>query len=511
MKKHLTFILLMVLATITCKAQNERRLALVIGNAEYLGKGNSLRNPVNDANDVSTKLKTLGFDVTTLRNGSKLEMKDAIHQFSVKAKNSDVALFYYSGHGLQSEGQNYMMPVDAEPDSPADIEYSCYPLNQLLDKLDESNCPMKIVVLDACRNNPFTRGWYRSSAEDGLASVNPPRGTFITFATAAGSKALDGTGRNSPYTNAFLETLDVPNLTLFDFFNTVGQQVLEETNNRQDPWTNHSTMKGDFCFNRNKESNKPKSKKESTLTFNVNGVNFNMKLVEGGTFLMGTQKDDPNGDNYDEMSVPQENPPHMVSLDDYYIGETEVTQALWNAVMESSFQKNYDWDSTWGIGDNYPAYSIPWEDCYWFINKLNKITGRNFRLPTEAEWDYAARGGNKSKGYAYAGSNSIDDVAWYDGKTTNYDYGLRPVKTLLPNELGLFDMSGNVWEWCSDWYDSYSDKAQINPAGPVGGSRHICRGGSFNTHAWYCRTANRLINLPAFSSFETGFRLVLSE
>ena len=248
MKKHI-LIILMVLFAITAFAQSEKRLALVIGNAEYVGKGNTLRNPVNDANDVSTKLKALDFDVTTLRNGSKLEMKDAIHQFSVKAKNSDVALFYYSGHGLQSEGQNYMMPVDAEPDSPADIEYSCYPLNQLLDKLDESNCPMKIVVLDACRNNPFTRGWYRSSAEDGLASVNPPRGTFITFATAAGSKALDGTGRNSPYTNAFLETLDVPNLTLFDFFNTVGQQVLEETNNRQDPWTNHSTMKGDFCFN----------------------------------------------------------------------------------------------------------------------------------------------------------------------------------------------------------------------------------------------------------------------
>ncbi len=264
MKKHLTFILLMVLATITCKAQNERRLALVIGNAEYVGKGNSLRNPAHDATDVATKLQTLDFDVTTLINGSKLQMKDAIHQFGIKAKDYDIALFYYSGHGLQSKGYNYMMPVDAELDSPADIEYACYPLNQLLDKLDESNCPMKIIVLDACRNNPFTKGWYRGNDEEGLASVNPPRGTFITFATAAGSVALDGSGRNSPYTTAFLETLDTPNLSIFDFFNTVGQVVLEKTHGKQDPWTNHSTMKGDFCFNMGTISGTHEGKQETT-------------------------------------------------------------------------------------------------------------------------------------------------------------------------------------------------------------------------------------------------------
>lgn len=248
MKKHLTILFLMFVSI--SFAQNEKRIALVIGNAEYLGKGCSLRNPAHDAEDVSTKLKTLGFDVTTLIDGSLLQMKDAVNIFGSKSKDYDIAFFYYSGHGLQTKGNNYMMPVDAEPNTAADVEYECYPLNRLLDKLDESNCPMKIIVLDACRNNPFTKGWYRGNAEEGLASVQSPKGTFITFATAAGSVAYDGTGRNSPYTSAFLQTLDTPNLSLFEFFNTVGLLVLEETHNKQDPWVNYSTMKGSFCFNK---------------------------------------------------------------------------------------------------------------------------------------------------------------------------------------------------------------------------------------------------------------------
>ncbi len=250
MKKTFTILIIVVLAHITAFAQNERRLALVIGNAEYVGKGNTLRNPVNDANDVSTKLKTLGFDVTTVLNASMLEMDDAIDAFGRKAKDYDIVLFYYSGHGLQSKGDNYLVPVDAELRSEADVKYKCTAVNLLLDKLDESECPMKIVVLDACRNNPFAKSWHRGEFSRGLASVNPPKGTFITFSTASGSVALDGTGRNSPYTTAFLETLNTPNLSLFDFFNEVGKLVLKTTDAEQDPWTNHNTMTGSFFFNK---------------------------------------------------------------------------------------------------------------------------------------------------------------------------------------------------------------------------------------------------------------------
>lgn len=512
------FLILAIIASITCHGQSEKRLALVVGNSEYLGKGNSLANPAHDAEDVSAKLKTLGFDVTTLIDGSLLQMKDAINLFSSKAKDYDIAFFYYSGHGLQTKGSNYMMPVDAEPSTAADIEYECYPLNRLLDKLDESNCPMKIIVLDACRNNPFTKGWYRGSAEEGLASVQSPKGTFITFATAAGSVAYDGTGRNSPYTTAFLQTLDTPNLSLFEFFNTVGQLVLEETQNKQDPWVNYSTMKGNFCFNRNKESNKPKSKKESTLTFNVNGVSFNMKLVEGGTFWMGAQNTDPNKPNFDDYEyVELDSPVHSVTLSTFYIAETEVTEALWKAVMGNyptfGWNEDYSYLKMISSGDNHPLEMPSWnEECEEFLTRLNHITGKHFRLPTEAEWEFAARGGIHSRGYKYSGSDDLQTVGWFDDNSTGTSS--HEVKLLKSNELGVYDMSGNVEEWCSDLYSEYSEKPQTNPHVtyiPDGWTFYrVKRGGNYESLPRMCRVSFRSSNMDEML-YGIGFRLALSE
>ena len=531
MKKHL-ILLLMAIAAITANAQTEKRLALVVGNSEYLGKGNSLANPAHDAEDVSAKLNTLGFDVTTLIDGSILQMKDAIQQFSSKAKDYDIAFFYYSGHGLQTKGNNYMMPVDAELDSPADIEYACYPLNQLLDKLDESNCPMKIIVLDACRNNPFTKGWYRGSTEEGLVSVQSPKGTFITFATAAGSVAYDGTGRNSPYTMAFLQTLDTPNLSLFEFFNTVGQLVLDETQNKQDPWVNYSTMKGSFYFNKRatpkpsvvqaSTSQKPSTTqpqpeivsapavtsaqsspapptdtKSESLTFTVNDVSFVMKRVEGGTFWMGAQNTDPDGRNYDSEAGNGEGPVHSVTLSNYYIGEAEVTQALWKAVMGNA--------SCYRKGDDLPIYQVSHYQCRKFISKLNELIGCAFRMPTEAEWEFAARGGKKCQGFKYSGSNNIKEVAWFDKNSRGKPHKIKEKK---PNELGLFDMSGNIQEWCCDRYDNYSPSSLINPKS-IEGSCYVMRGGEFASFARHCRNASRGGSLPETGG--GGLRLCLPE
>ena len=517
MKKRLTFILLMAIATITCQAQSEKRLALVVGNSEYLGKGNSLANPAHDAEDVSAKLKTLGFDVTTLIDGSLLQMKDAINLFSSKAKDYDIAFFYYSGHGLQTKGSNYMMPVDAEPSTTADIEYECYPLNRLLDKLDESNCPMKIIVLDACRNNPFTKGWYRGNGEEGLASVQSPKGTFITFATAAGSVAYDGTGRNSPYTTAFLQTLDTPNLSLFEFFNTVGQLVLEETQNKQDPWVNYSTMKGSFYFNKKatpapavtsaqSSPAPPTDTKSESLTFTVNGVSFVMKRVEGGAFWMGAQNTDPDGRNYDSESLNIESPVHKVILNSFYIGETVVTQALWKAVM-GNLPTSLLEKPTYQC-DNCPIVEVSWEDCYEFITKLNKLTNKNFHLPTEAEWEYAARGGQKSKGFKYSGSNYLKDVS------LRSSIGMGSVKVKYPNELGIYDMTGKVWQWCNDFYDKYSNYEQNNPNPQKTNSnnlKHIMRGGSYIYVEGNCRVSFRYPESDNYKSIDVGFRLALSE
>ena len=227
-------------------------------------------------------------------------------------------------------------------------------------------------------------------------------------------------------------------------------------------------------------------------TFTVNGVTFEMIAVKGGTFTMGCTSEQ-GGDCYND-----EKPTHNVALSDYYIGKFEVTQKLWKAVMGSN-------PSNWK-GDELPVESVSWNDVQEFITKLNQKTGANFRLPTEAEWEYVARGGNKSRGYKYSGSNKIGKVAWY---TDNSGSKTHQVGTKSPNELGIYDMSGNVWEWCQDWYGSYSSSSQTNPTGPSSGSCRVLRGGSWNCHARDCRVSNRGINSPGYRSGYNGFRLVL--
>jgi formylglycine-generating enzyme required for sulfatase activity len=227
--------------------------------------------------------------------------------------------------------------------------------------------------------------------------------------------------------------------------------------------------------------------------FTVGGVSFTMKEVAGGTFTMGATSEQGSdaGNN--------EKPAHQVTLSNYYIGETEVTQALWHAVMGSnpSFRK----------GVNLPVEQVSWDDCQEFIKELNRITGKKFRLPTEAEWEYAARGGNKSKGYKYSGSNNIDDVAWYGNSGSN----THTVKTKTPNELGIYDMSGNVWEWCSDWEGSYSSNAQTNPTGPSTGSYRVVRGGNWSLGARFCRVSYRNSNAPGNRISNLGLRLACGD
>ena len=227
--------------------------------------------------------------------------------------------------------------------------------------------------------------------------------------------------------------------------------------------------------------------------FTVNGVSFDMVRVEGGTFRMGATSEQ-GSDVWDN-----EKPVHSVTLSGYYIGKTEVTQALWKAVMGSNPSKF--------IGDNLPVEMVSWDDCQEFIRELNALTGQNFRLPTEAEWEFACRGGNNSRGYKYSGSNNLGSVAWYDGNSGNKTH---PVGTKAPNELGIYDMSGNVWEWCADWYGDYSSGAQTNPTGPYGGSNRVYRGGSWNYDVGRCRSSNRDFYYPWIRDIILGLRLALS-
>jgi formylglycine-generating enzyme required for sulfatase activity len=230
----------------------------------------------------------------------------------------------------------------------------------------------------------------------------------------------------------------------------------------------------------------------SSKTFTFSGVSFDMVKVQAGSFTMGATS---------EMKAPEsdEKPTHQVTLtNDYYIGKTEVTQALWKAVMGNN--------PSYFKGDNLPVESVNWDDCQKFISKLNSLTGQIFRLPTEAEWEFAARGGNNSNHYQYSGSNELGDVAWYDGNSGSKTHA---VATKQPNELGLYDMSGNVWEWCSDWFGNYSSSSQTNPTGPNSGSGRVFRGGSWNYNAHFCRSSFRFNFNPDYSYYSQGLRLVL--
>ena len=235
-------------------------------------------------------------------------------------------------------------------------------------------------------------------------------------------------------------------------------------------------------------------------SFTVNGVTFKMVSVPGGTFTMGD----------DASSYSNQKPGHQVTLSDYMIGQTEVTQELWQAVMGSN-------PSYFTGKAKRPVEQVTWSDCQAFVMKLNQLTGRQFRLPTEAEWEFAALGGNSSHGYTYSGSNTIGDVAWYSVNagsgvgSSSADYSTHEVGTKAPNELRLYDMTGNVREWCLDWFGNYSSAAQSDPTGATTGSYRLTRGGYWSTTATYCAVKYRVSGGLTLTSNTLGLRLALDE
>ena len=256
-----------------------------------------------------------------------------------------------------------------------------------------------------------------------------------------------------------------------------------------------ATLAGVLTTNTKVSTNTASSLSGNTITIPVkNGISIDMVRVEAGTFTMGATP---------EMESPfdWEKPTHQVTLtNDYYIGKYEVTQALWQAVMDNN-PSNFK-------GDNLPVESVSWDDCQEFISKLNRITGKTFRLPTEAEWEYAARGGKKSRGYQYSGSNNISDVAWYKNNSGRKTHA---VGSKQANELGIYDMSGNVCEWCQDRYGKYSSSSQANPTGANSGSSRVFRGGCWGNPAGFCSSSFRIDFTPDNRGSLLGLRLILSE
>ncbi|MBN2140358.1 MAG: SUMF1/EgtB/PvdO family nonheme iron enzyme [Desulfovibrionaceae bacterium] len=505
-----------------------RKVALVIGNSDYATS--PLKNPVNDAADMAKKLKQLGFDVVSKLNADKRTMVQAVDEFGGRLKGADVGLFYFAGHGMQIKGRNYLIPVKVHIASEADVEFEGLDAGRVLSRMESAGNRLSIVVLDACRDNPFARSF--RSAEQGLAQMDAPTGSLIAYATAPGSVAADGSGRNGLYTQHLLRNMDVPGMGVERMFKNVRIGVLNDTGGKQTPWES-SSLTGDFYF-----AGQPKaieaqpldksgtlkmaaedsekrgnSAPEQTLalapapplppvaqlkvktgeTWNDPATGMSFAFVPGGCFEMGC------GPWTGECGQ-DEAPVHEVCVRDFWIGRYEVTQGQWKKVMGVDPPRP-------GDSDAHPAAGVSFDDAQEFIDTLAGLgSGRfRYRLPTEAEWEYACRSGGKPE--AFSGATSPSRSAWYAG---NSGFKTHPVGTLKPNGLGIYDMSGNVWEWVQDVYDAgaYAAHAKDNPLFEKYGSHRVLRGGSYNFAAGNARCSGRYRGGTGFRGEDFGLRLV---
>ncbi len=541
------------------------RFALVIGNSAY--STGSLRNPVNDADAVSQALKDLGFAVMLHKNADRRTMAKALRDFRRKLTSKSAAFFFYAGHGIQVAGENYLVPIGADPQEEYEVRFSCFPVAQVLSALEESESSLKVVVLDCCRNNPFKRSWSRSSSAKGLATINQvPDGTLIAFATAPGKEAADGTGKNSPYTRNLCKVLKSRppgGLELVDAFRDASRAVKQEIGQR--PWLNMEASLRDFYLWRPPaiSSNSPPNSGMASPLPNIpalplpelpstnleeeitNSIGMRLRLIPAGEFMMGSPEDEKGrGD--------EEGPQHRVRITKpFYIGITEVTVGQFRAFVEATGYKSdaeRDEKGGWGwnesIGDfekdsrytwrnpgfpqtdDHPVVNVSWNDAVAFCKWLSRKEGRTYRLPTEAEWEYACRAGTTTayyhgedpEGLAAVG-NVADETAKekFSGWTTisgrdGYIF-TAPVARFRPNAFGLYDMHGNVWEWCSDWYDYeyYASSPSSDPLGPVTGFlSRVYRGGAWDILPGGCRSAYRCASYPEVRSYNRGFRVARS-
>lgn len=601
-------------------SQTTKRIALVIGNGRYTSVS-PLDNPVNDATDISAALVGLGFDVIKGTDASLVQMRRLIREFGERLeRQKGVGLFYYAGHGVEVRGKNFLIPVDADIAREVETEDYAIDVSTILRQMEAANNGFNIVILDACRNNPFARGWSRSNDTGGLANVLAPTGTYIAFAAAPGSTASDGKGtRNGVFTAALLKNIKRPNLKLEEVFKSTREEVMAQTGRKQVPWDS-SSVQGDFYFNRAagsvavnptkleapvkdetltardaaaiereawsyiRNSNDPqefrdflkdfpsganagnaKVKLEQTAwdavkdskdkakiqaylsefssgtnaplarirlrqleasvavlpsntessantggaiaagTVRKNSIGMELVYVPPGEFTMGSSEKDIDEYMYAFRAVDglsrswfdDEKPQHRVKISEgFWMGKFEVTQGQWRSVMgdDPSYFKD--------CGQTCPVEKVSWEDIQIFLRKLNqKNDGFEYSLPTEAQWEYSARGGTTT---LYGGTGNLDDMGWYDKNSSGRSH---PAGQKQPNGFGLYDMHGNVWEWCEDYYGTYSAGDSTDPKGASSGIYRVLRGGSWSVNAYDARSAYRVRIEPGLRVNSVGFRV----
>ncbi|HEY9844443.1 MAG: SUMF1/EgtB/PvdO family nonheme iron enzyme [Candidatus Sericytochromatia bacterium] len=487
-------------------AQAEKRVALVIGNGDYKTLGR-LANPVNDAREMARTLEKLGFRVVLRENVPDVDQfLAAMHEFSSQLTPDSVALIFYAGHGVQVNGINYLIPTQVQIASEREIPYRALNLDDLIQTLQEGKSRLNILVLDACRDNPFVQS--SRSLQRGLAIVqNQPNNFLVAYATAPGKTASDGlgTGEHGLFTQELLKAIATPGLSIEQVFKRVRINVKQLSHDQQVP-EERSVLTEDFFFapapgevirptpvpfTRPSPEPTPRPTAQGPPTEIIDRLGMKFNLIPAGSFLMGS----PNNEIGRESDERQ----HQVTIArPFYLQTTELTQGQWQAVMGFN-------PAHFNNDPNLPVENVSFEDVQSFIQRLNDRQEGRYRLPTEAEWEYAARSGSSAAWAFGPQAGRLDAFAWF---SANAEGRTHKVASKSPNAWGLYDMYGNVWEWVADWYGEYPDQTVPDPMGPAEGSFRVVRGGAWFIEAPLARSAVRGRNAPGYKAVGLGFRLV---
>ena len=526
MKKFYTVLFFLVAAL----SFAQQKYALVIGNGNYTGLS-KLANPVNDANDMASALQSLGFTVDKILDGNLDQIENAVirlkNRLSV-SKNS-YGFFFYAGHGVQSSGVNYLIPVGANITSENTLRDRAVSVQWTLSELNDAGNDLNVVVLDACRDNPFA--WARSGSRGLTVIPNQPADSIVVYATSAGSTAADGTGRNGLFTAQLLKNIATPGLDVTEIFRRTGADVAQASDRKQIPAV-YSQFFGNAYLGSapvatapvqptpapqpapSQQSTPAPAVQPAAVLVNPQPASSNMVCIDGGTFMMGSPSNEANRSS-DEIQ-------HQVTVSSFYMGKYEVTQKEYQEVMGTN-PSNFK-------GDNFPVESVSWYDAVNYCNRLSQregltptytVNGKNvtwnqnangYRLPTEAEWEYACRAGTTTP-FSTGNSITTSQASYLRSSTT-------AVGSYSPNPWGLYDMHGNVLEWCWDIYSSYvTQTREDNESGYsiylVGGGQQsssgsssvVIRGGCWRDDAKWLRSALRVQCTPSVQSPHIGFRI----
>ncbi|MCB1528056.1 MAG: SUMF1/EgtB/PvdO family nonheme iron enzyme [Hyphomicrobiaceae bacterium] len=521
--------LLLFISIVNHSANAQQRIALVIGNGAYKHT-TSLTNPPNDAKLFAKTLERIGFKVTLQTNADQQTMKRALRDFISALDRSGpetVGLVYYAGHGVQVDGLNFLIPVDAQIERESDVAIETVNASDLLDGMRRARSKLNIVILDACRNNPF-RGFSRGAMR-GLARLNAPRGSYVVFATAPGDVATDGSGNNSPFTAALSNHLATPGLTFEDVVKRVGREVSAITQDRQRPWLSSSVYQDFYPAGPGRATTQSEPVKAPQVAIRQNtpqrtrgplhpGDTFRdcaecpeLVVIPAGRFEMGSHNKKHTHKN--------QQPRHAVTIGKPIAVSTfEITFDEWEACVKAQGCAGYEpRDEDWGKG-RQPVIRVNWEDASTYVAWLQHKTGKQYRLLSEAEWEYAARAGMTTM------FHTGDTITTYDanfnarrsfnnGPKGNYAAKPFQVGHFKPNAFGLHDMHGNLSEWTQDcWHKSYDGaptdgSSWTSPERGDTCNRRVIRGGSWFREAQDVRSASRNSMAPHIRSHEIGFRI----